>query len=98
MSNRSRKAPEGKARSSAQVAAAFQASGTKYMVADWTNHDPVIARALADQGRIGVPLYLVYDAAGDAPKVLPQLLTPALVVDALRGAAAKPVAAPASNG
>ena len=65
------------------VIAAFKRTGTVYLVADWTNRDSAIAKALADQGRIGVPLYLVYSAKGGAPKVLPQLLTPQIVVQAL---------------
>ncbi|HEX7759817.1 MAG TPA: thioredoxin family protein, partial [Caulobacteraceae bacterium] len=73
--------------STGEVAAAFRRTGAVYLVADWTNRDAVIAKALADQGRVGVPLYLVYGAGGGAPKVLPQLLTPALVVDALNDAA-----------
>ena len=52
--------------SSGEVAAAFGRTGATYLVADWTNRDPVIAKALADQGRIGVPLYLVYGVGGGA--------------------------------
>ena len=55
-------------------------------MADWTNRDPVIAKALADQGRIGVPLYLVYNGEGP-PRVLPQLLTPDIVAAAIRPSA-----------
>ena len=73
--------------SSPSVAKAFAATKAAYLVADWTNRDAAIASALSDQGRIGVPLYLVYDAAGGAPHVLPQLLTPATVVAALDHAA-----------
>ena len=73
--------------STGEVARAFRSTGAVYLVADWTNRDAVIAKALADQGRVGVPLYLVYAAGGGAPKVLPQLLTPALVADALNAAA-----------
>jgi thiol:disulfide interchange protein len=69
------------------VARAFAKTKAAYLVADWTNRDATIAAALADQGRIGVPLYLVYDAAGGAPHVLPQLLTPGVVVAALDHAA-----------
>jgi len=68
--------------SSPSVAAAFKRTGAAYLVADWTNRDPVIAKALADQGRIGVPLYLVYSGPG-APRVLPQLLTPDIVAAAI---------------
>jgi thiol:disulfide interchange protein DsbD len=41
---------------------------------------------LTSLGRSGVPLYLVY-GKGATPKILPQLLTPGLVVQALNGAA-----------
>ena len=74
--------------SSGEVAAAFKRTGATYLVADWTNRDAVIAKALADQGRIGVPLYLVYTPGAAAPTVLPQLLTPAIVAQALDGAKA----------
>jgi thiol:disulfide interchange protein len=47
----------------------------------------VIATALAEHGRAGVPLYLVYPASGGDPVVLPQVLTPGLVVKAIREAA-----------
>jgi thiol:disulfide interchange protein DsbD len=69
------------------VARAMRQSGVVYLVADWTNRDGAIAKALESEGRIGVPLYLLYDAKGDAPRVLPQLLTPDLVVHALEAAA-----------
>ena len=75
---------------SARVAAAFARSGAAYLVADWTDRDPVIAQALAAQGRIGVPLYLVYGAGGGPPAVLPQILTPGLLAAALDRAAFRP--------
>jgi thiol:disulfide interchange protein DsbD len=77
--------------STPEVAQAFKKSGAVYLVADWTNRDGAIAQALGDQGRIGVPLYLVYGADGGAPRTLPQLLTPALVAKALDRAATPPV-------
>jgi thiol:disulfide interchange protein DsbD len=73
--------------STGQVAKAFKQSGAVYLVADWTNRDGAIAEALGRQGRIGVPLYLVYGADGGEPKVLPQLLTPGVVAQALERAA-----------
>jgi thiol:disulfide interchange protein len=73
------------------VAKAIADTGTTYLIADWTNHDSAIAKMLADHGRAGVPLYLVYGAGGGDPVVLPQLLTPGAVVAALQ-AAAKPKA------
>jgi thiol:disulfide interchange protein len=77
--------------STGEVAKAFKRSGAVYLVADWTNRDAAIAQALGDQGRIGVPLYLLYGADGGAPRTLPQLLTPDLVAKAL-DQAAKPTA------
>ncbi len=77
-----------------EAAAAFKRTGAVLLTADWTNRDAAIAKALADQGRVGVPLYLVYGAGGGAPTVLPQLLTPGMVAQALDNAA-KPGAAAA---
>jgi thiol:disulfide interchange protein DsbD len=76
--------------STGEVAKAFKRSGAVYLVADWTNRDAAIAQALGEQGRIGVPLYLLYGADGGAPRTLPQLLTPTLVATALDQAAKPP--------
>jgi thiol:disulfide interchange protein DsbD len=51
--------------------------------ADWTRQDPTITAALAAVGRNGVPTYLYYDRTG-ATHLLPELLTAALVIDAVR--------------
>jgi thiol:disulfide interchange protein len=82
--------------STGEVAQAFKRTGAVYMVADWTNRDGAIAKALAEHGRVGVPLYLVYGAKGGEPAVLPQLLTPALVADALNAASAGVARPPAA--
>ena len=74
--------------SGAKVADAFKARNAVYLKADWTNRDPVIAGALAEFGRVGVPLYVVYPANGGPPVVLPQLLTEGLVIEAIEKAAA----------
>jgi len=71
------------------VKAAMQAHGVSYLKGDWTRRDPAITQYLQSFGRNGVPLYVLYPAEGE-PQVLPQILTPALVEDALAGAAAKP--------
>jgi thiol:disulfide interchange protein DsbD len=68
------------------VVAAFKNAGVVYMVGDWTNRDDVIAKALAEHGRAGVPLYLVYGTKGGEPQVLPQILTPGIVQAALKKA------------
>jgi thiol:disulfide interchange protein len=74
---------------SPQVAKALADVGGVYLKADWTNHDSEIAKLLAEHGRAGVPLYLVYSAGGGDPAVLPQLLTPGAVAQAIRAAGRK---------
>jgi thiol:disulfide interchange protein len=70
------------------VRSAFADYNVAFLIADWTNRDSVIAAALAEHDRAGVPLYLVYPASGDEPAVLPQILSSSLVVKAIKGAAA----------
>ncbi len=74
--------------SGAKVADAFKTRNAVYLKADWTNRDPVIAKALAEFGRVGVPLYVVYPKTGAAPVILPQLLTEGLVIEAIEKAGA----------
>lgn len=68
--------------SSEPVQNAFRERGIVYLKGDWTRYNPEITKILAAFGRNGVPLYLYYPPGGEA-KVLPQLLTPDLVLDAL---------------
>jgi thiol:disulfide interchange protein DsbD len=75
---------------SPQVAKALADVGGVYLKADWTNHNAEIAQLLAEHGRAGVPLYLVYGAGGGAPAVLPQLLTPGAVAQAIGAAGKRP--------
>jgi thiol:disulfide interchange protein DsbD len=66
------------------VDAAFRQAGIAYLKGDWTNQDERITTLLAQFGRSGVPLYVFYPAGADSrPVVLPQLLTPGIVLDAL---------------
>ncbi|MEZ5357294.1 MAG: thioredoxin family protein [Candidatus Zixiibacteriota bacterium] len=51
--------------------------------ADWTNRSDDIARALAAYGRNSVPLYVLYTPDSDEPILLPEILTPGIVLDAL---------------
>jgi thiol:disulfide interchange protein DsbD len=52
--------------------------------ADWTRPDDRIRAELARHGRAGVPMYLVYSPGRpDAPDVLPEVLTPGIVHEAL---------------
>jgi thiol:disulfide interchange protein len=66
---------------------AFRRHNVAYLVADWTKKDAVIAADLARHGRAGVPLYLVYGAAGGEGVILPNILTEGAVVRALDAAA-----------
>ncbi len=54
-----------------------------YLKGDWTRRDPQITAYLSDYGRNGVPLYVIYPRNGDQPRVLPQVLTPQIVIQAL---------------
>jgi thiol:disulfide interchange protein DsbD len=71
------------------VADAFRRDGVTYLVGDWTRLDPAIAQALAEHGRAGVPLYLMYGAGGREAEVLPQVLTEGIVIQAADRAAAR---------
>ncbi len=66
-----------------RFASALSQHGVHYLVGDFTREDPAIARYLARFGRNGVPLYVLYPAGGGEPALLPQLLTPRLVEEAL---------------
>jgi thiol:disulfide interchange protein DsbD len=60
-----------------------------YMVGDWTNQDEAISAFLDEYQSPGVPLYVVFPAKGGPGKKLPQVLTQAIMRDALNDAAAK---------
>lgn len=66
-----------------RVLAAMQAQHIVYMVGDWTDRNAQITRYLTQFGRSGVPLY-VYYAPGKNPQLLPQLLTPDIVLKTLK--------------
>ena len=51
--------------------------------ADWTNRDPKITSELAAYGRSAVPFNVVWVPGKDAPVVLPEILTPGLVLNAI---------------
>jgi len=54
------------------------------MRADWTKSDPIITQELSKFGRNSVPLYVLYGPdVRQEPLVLPQVLTPDVVVDHL---------------
>jgi thiol:disulfide interchange protein len=67
------------------VDAAFKKSNVALLKADWTSHDDAISQVLASYGRSGVPAYALYasNSSGDTPVLLPEVLTPGIVIDAL---------------
>lgn len=69
----------------------FADRGIQYVKGDWTNADPTITAVLESFGRSGVPLYVYYPPAGE-PVVLPQILTPGIVIDAIEAAGGSYVA------
>ncbi len=71
---------------SAGVKAAMDRSNAVYLVGDWTRRDDAITAELQRHGRSGVPLYLLYSPGSAEPRVLPQLLTEGVVIDALKAA------------
>jgi len=81
------KANERIAFSSDDVRQTFKEKNFIMIKADWTTRNPEITRALESFGRNGVPLYVIYSESIDEPMILPELLTPGIVLDALNGVA-----------
>ncbi len=69
--------------SSAEVLRQFADKKVVTLKADWTNSDPAITAELAKWGRSAVPFNLLYLPGRADPIVLPELLTPQIVLDAL---------------
>jgi thiol:disulfide interchange protein DsbD len=67
---------------SPQVQARLEKDNVVTLKGDWTNPDPAITAALHQYGQDGVPLYLLIARDGQVT-VLPQILTPGIVVAAL---------------
>ncbi len=65
-----------------ETRAAFAQAQVVRMRADWTRRDAVITQALARLGRNGVPVYVLH-RPGQAPLLLPEILSAGIVRDAL---------------
>ena len=73
---------------SERVLSEFDRLGVAKFKADWTLYDDDIRQMLASFGKAGVPMYLVYrPGEPNEPKLLPELLTVDLVLEAIRNAA-----------
>jgi thiol:disulfide interchange protein DsbD len=84
-----------------EVMQAFGAKNVAFFKADWTREDPAITQELTALGRSGVPVYALYSPGENNPRLLPQVLTPGIVLDAINelssGAATPASAAPSKQ-
>jgi thiol:disulfide interchange protein DsbD len=67
-----------------EVREAFEKAHVVKFKADWTQHDDAIANELMSLGRNGVPVYALYKPGASEPELLPEALTPGIVMDALK--------------
>jgi thiol:disulfide interchange protein DsbD len=65
-----------------EVEALFAEENILYLEGDWTNADASITEVLSRFDRNGVPLYLVYRSGVSEAEVLPQILTPSMMLEA----------------
>jgi thiol:disulfide interchange protein DsbD len=65
------------------VQRAFLDANVALLRADWTRHDEAITQALTALGRSGVPAYALYVPGAASPRLLPEVLTPGIVIDAV---------------
>lgn len=71
--------------SSSQVIETLKNKDVVLLHADWTKNDPIITKALQSYGRSGVPTNVIYPAkTNSSPILLPELLTPNIVLNALK--------------
>jgi len=66
------------------IKTAFHDNHVTYLIADWTNRNGAITKLLEENGRSGVPLYLYFAPGADKPVILPQILTEAGVLGAMK--------------
>ena len=68
-----------------RVQDAFESANVAFLVADFTQKDPMIAEELKLRARAGVPMYLWYPAGAREPQILPEILTQELVIGLVEG-------------
>lgn len=66
-----------------EVMKAFADGHVALLKADWTQHDDAITDTLAKLGRSGVPAYAIYVPGEPSPRLLPEVLTPGIVTEAV---------------
>lgn len=67
-----------------EVLRTFAAKKIATLRADWTNQDPRITAELAAYGRSAVPFNVIWLPGKDAPVLLPELLTPGIVLESVK--------------
>lgn len=71
-----------------EVIDAFLDNKVALLKADWTNQDPAITQELAKFNRSAVPFNVIYSPDRDEPVIMPELITPGIVLDKLKKAGA----------
>jgi len=66
-----------------EVVNKFQELGVILVRADWTNADEQITQALAEFGKNSIPLYVFYPKGEKEPVLLPEIITPRIVLEIL---------------
>ncbi|MDR3413177.1 MAG: thioredoxin family protein [Formivibrio sp.] len=66
-----------------EVQKAFREANVALLRADWTQRHQAITEALNALGRSGVPAYALYAPGKSSPQMLPEVLTPGIITDAL---------------
>ena len=79
------KANERNAIGTDRVRRAALANDVAMIKGDWTTPDDTIRAEIESFGKGGVPMYLFYPAGQNEPEVLPELLTPQMLVDRFEG-------------
>jgi len=64
----------------AEVMREFASRNVVALRADWTRQDPRITETLSSLGRNAVPVYALYAPGEAAPRLLPEVLTPSIVL------------------
>lgn len=83
---------------SERVLREFDQRNVAALKADWTNRDPEITQVLQEYGRAAVPFNLIYLPGQNEPVVLPELLSPEIVLENLQTQTAREGSPNASSG
>ncbi len=69
-----------------KVKATLLERGIVTLVADWTNKNIEVEKLLKQHSRSGIPLYIMYPAGDTKPRILPQVLSENIMLDAIQEA------------